>query len=275
MKRGTVELMYIVPALVAVLFSTFPIYWMVSCSVRSYADLTAVPPHIFPQAFSGEFYRRVFAHTAFFTFLKNSLIISLGTVAINTVVGSMAAHSLARMKFKGKFLLSRGVLIVYVFPKIVMIVPIFVTIVWLGLYNTHLGLMLTYVVFTFPFCVWMLTAYFETVPVILEEAARIDGASNLRIFTQITFPLAAPGVAAASIFTFISCWREFLYAFLILNSEGKKTLTVGMYGFIGAEVFEWGEMLAMNTLMMIPVVIFFIILQKSFIQGLTAGAVKG
>lgn len=275
MKQGKRELMFVVPTVIAVLFSTFPIYWMVSCSVRTYVDLTTVPPHLFPQALSGEFYRRVLLHTPFLTFLKNSLIISLGTVAINAVVGSMAAHSLARLKFRGKFLLSRGILIAYVFPKIVMIVPIFVTIVRLGLYNTHLGLILTNVVFTFPFCVWMLTAYFETVPVVLEESARIDGASNLRTFTQITFPLAAPGVAAASIFAFISCWREFLYALLILNAEGKKTLTVGMYGFLGAEVFEWGEMLAMNSLMMIPVVVFFLILQRSFIQGLTAGAVKG
>jgi len=248
---------------------------MATSSVRTYADLMAVPPSLFPRELSGVFYQRALAYTPFLTFLKNSLIIGLGTVAINAIVGSMAAHSLARMKFRGKFLLSRGILITYIFPKIVMIVPIFVTIVRLGLYNTHLGLMLTYVVFTFPFCVWMLTAYFRTVPVVLEESARIDGASNFRAFTQITFPLAAPGVAAAAIFTFIHCWREFLYAFLILNAEGKKTLTVGMYGFIGADVFQWGEMLAMNTLMMIPVIIFFIILQKRFIQGLTAGAVKG
>ena len=275
MKSRIERIGYLFPLVLITLFSIFPVYWMVLCSIRSYPELTATPPHLFPVSFSGEFYRTVFLYTSFFTFLKNSCIVTLGTVAVNMVVSAMAAHSLARLRFKGKLLLSRGILFTYVLPKMVILIPIFVTLVRLGLANTYIGLILTYVVFTFPFCVWMLTAYFQTIPKELEECARIDGASNMRAFIQIILPLAAPGIGAVAIFTFISTWKEFLYAFIILNIEAKKTLTVGLYGLLGLEVVEWGESLAMSTLMVIPVLIFFFVFQKGFVRGLTAGAVKG
>jgi multiple sugar transport system permease protein len=141
--------------------------------------------------------------------------------------------------------------------------------------NTYSGLIVTYVVFTFPFCVWMLTAFFKKIPRELEECAHIDGASNFRTYLQIVLPLSTPGLAASAIFTIMATWKEFLYAYLLLNKAGRQTLTVGMYGFLGSEVLEWGELLAFNTLMIIPILIIFTILQRSFIQGLTAGAVKG
>ena len=261
--------------LIFVILCIFPIYWMVSSAFKSYSGLTSSDPNIIPREFSLDFFSTVINYTPFLKFLKNSLIVGIGTVLTNLLVGSMAAYSLSRLKFKGKRILARGILLTYVFPKMVIIIPLFVTIVKLRMLNTYTGLIITYVVFTFPFCVWMLTAFFNKIPRELEECASIDGATNFRIYFRIILPLSTPGLASAAIFTFLATWKEFLYAFLLLNSESKKTLTVGMYGFIGAEVMEWGDILAFNTLMIIPVIVFFLILQTSFIQGLTAGAVKG
>ena len=256
-----------------VFVAIFPIYWMISSAFRTLSGLAK--PTLFPKPISIGYFRTILRFTPFFSFLKNSLIVGLGTVLLNLVVGSMAAHSLARMRFRGKVLLARGILLTYVFPKMVIIVPLFVTIVKLRMLNTYIGLIITYVVFTFPFSVWMLTAFFKKIPKELEECAHIDGASNFRTYVQIVLPLSTPGLAAAAIFTFLATWKEFLYAFLLLNKEGRRTLTVGMYGFIGSEVLEWGEMLAFNTLMVLPVIGFFLLLQSGFIQGRTAGAVKG
>ena len=141
--------------------------------------------------------------------------------------------------------------------------------------NTYLGLILTYITFSFPFATWMLIAYFQTIPKELEEAGLIDGASNLQVFLKITLPLARPGLVSAAVFSFIQAWNEFLYALVILNSESRKTLSVGLYGLFGGEVMTWGDVLAMCTLMVIPTMIFFTLVQKHLVQGLTAGAVKG
>jgi ABC-type glycerol-3-phosphate transport system permease component len=261
--------------LAIVVVCIFPIYWMVTSAFRTYANLTTDSPSLFPKPLSLQYIQTVLKYTPFFMYLKNSLVVCIGTVLINLIIGSMAAHSLARMRFRGKAILARGILLAYVFPKMVIIVPLFVVIAKLHILNTYIGLILTYVVFTFPFSVWMLTAYFKKIPKELEECAHIDGASNLRTYVQIVLPLSAPGLAASAIFTFVATWKEFLYAFLLLNAENRRTLTVGLYGFIGAEVMEWGETLAFSTLMVVPVIIFFLFVQRSFIQGLTAGAVKG
>lgn len=253
----------------------FPIYWMFSSAVRPFSLLTSSRQPLIPTQISFEFFRKLLDQTSFLLYFSNTMRIAVATLVINVGLAAMAAYSLSRLRFKGRRFITQAILLAYVFPKMVIVIPLFVTLVNLKLINTFSGLILTYIVFSFPFCVWMLIAYFNKIPIDLEEAAIIDGSSKLRVFVQIIIPLALPGLGAAGIFTFIHTWKEFLYAFLILPQEAKKTMTVGMYGLMGAEVFDWGAMLAFNCMMILPILFFFAFMQKSFISGLTAGSVKG
>jgi len=256
-------------------FSAFPLVWMILSSLKPFPELMANTPSLLPSRVSLGFYETLLKATTFLTFLQNSLIVALGTTVVSVTIASMAAYGLARLRFRLKYAVSRGVLLSYMFPQILLVVPLFVGIVTLGLADTYTGLILTYITFAFPFSTWLLTAYFQTIPVELEEAARIDGASNARAFLSITLPLALPGIATAAIFSFILAWNEFLYALVIMNSESKKTLSVGLYTFVGGEFFRWGEMMAASTLMVLPVLVFIFILQKHIVTGLAAGAIKG
>ena len=203
------------------IFSIFPLYWMVASSIRPYTEVYQTPPLLFTMNLDFTAYKTVLTLTPFLKMFWNSLYISILTTIICTVFSAMAGHSLARMKFKGKKLITRGVLVAYIFPQILLVLPLYVLLVKFGLGNSHFGLILTYMTFSFPFCVWMLTAYFLTIPEDLEEAAYIDGASKFRVFTTIIIPLSKPGLAAAAIFTFIHAWNEFLYALVFLNSDKK------------------------------------------------------
>lgn len=256
-------------------FSAFPLLWMILSSLKPYLELMANQPHLLPSRLSFGFYATLLKSTAFLTFLTNSLIVALGTTLVSVTFASMAAYGLARLRFRWTFLVSRGVLLSYMFPQILLVVPLFVGIVAVGLANTYSGLILTYVTFAFPFSTWLLAAYFQTIPVELEEAARIDGASNAGAFLRVTLPLALPGIATAAIFSFILAWNEFLYALVIMNSESKKTLSVGLYSLIGGEFMRWGELLAASTLMVLPVLVFIFLVQKHIVTGLAAGALKG
>jgi ABC-type glycerol-3-phosphate transport system permease component len=256
-------------------FSAFPLVWMVLSSLKPFPELMANQPHLLPSRLSFGFYATLLKATAFMAFLRNSVIVALGTTAVSVAFACMAAYGLSRLQFRGKFLVSRGVLLSYMFPQILLVVPLFVGIVTLGLADTYTGLILTYVTFAFPFSTWLLTAYFQTIPLELEEAARIDGASNAGAFLRVTLPLALPGIATAGIYSFILAWNEFLYALVIMNTESKKTLSVGLYGFVGGEFLRWGELMAASTLMVLPVLVFIFLVQKHIVTGLAAGAVKG
>ena len=256
-------------------FAVFPLYWTITSSLRSRNDLFASPPELHPFFFDVVFYDRVFVNTPFGTMFFNSMYISLVTTALTVAVSAMAGHSLARMRFRGKMLITRGVLIAYIFPQILLLVPLFVVIVRMGLANTFTGLIMTYMTFSLPFGIWMLTAYFKTIPIDLEEAALLDGASRFQIFTRIVLPLSKPGLAAVGIFTFIHAWNEFLYALVLLSSEKKATLPVGIFRLLGAEAVDWGAILAATTMMVLPVLLVFMAFERHLVGGLTAGATKG
>lgn len=258
-----------------VVFSAFPFFWMVSSSLKPFDELLAGQPSLIPSRVSWRFYQNVLQNTPFVTFLMNTAIVTLSATGIAVVVASLAGYGLARSRFRAKRLIGRGVLLGYMLPQILIVVPLFVAIVWLRLADSYLGLTLTYVTFAFPFATWLLTAYYQTIPVELEEAARIDGASNAGAFFRITLPLALPGIATAAIFSFILSWNEFLYSFVIMNSENKKTLAVGLYNFIGGEFSRWGELLSASTMMVVPVVFFVLLVQRHIVSGLSAGALKG
>lgn len=273
-KRYKTVLVYL--GLIAfVLFSVFPVFWLISSSVRSFLDLMKLPPKLVPSQISLQFYRNVLVETPFLKFMVNSLKVALISTFISVSAATLSAYSVARMKFRGKNLVSTGILVAYMFPQIILIVPLFVGLVRLGLADTHLGLILTHVTFSFPFAMWLLVSFFQTIPDDLEEAAKIDGASNFLAFFKIALPLTLPGIVTSMIFCFNLSWREFLYAFIIVNRESMKTVPVGLYGFIGGEYVKWGELLASSTLIALPTMTFFLFVQRHIVSGLTAGAVKG
>ena len=257
------------------IFALFPLYWMVASSIRPYMVVIKVPPVLFSMELDFSAYEKVLVGTPFIRMIINSIIVSIATTIVTVVFSAMAAHSLARLKFRGKKFVTRGVLLAYIFPQILLVLPLYVMMVRVGLSNSFFGLTITYMTFSFPFCIWMLTAYFLTIPVELEEAALIDGASRLKIFTKIVLPLSRPGLAAAAIFTFIHAWNEFLYALVLLNSESKATLPIGLYRLIAGELFDWEAIMAASTMIVIPILVVYLFLQDHLVSGLTAGAVKG
>jgi len=265
---------YVALAIVS-LFSMFPLYWMIASSVRPRNILLTTPPPYFTTDFDASSYVNIWTNTPFGQMFINSLFISIVTTVVTVVFSAMAGHSLARLKFRGKTVISRGVLITYLFPQILLVVPLFVAMVNLGLVDTYFGLILTYMTFSFPFGMWMLTAYFQTIPIDLEEAALLDGASRLTIFLKIVLPLSRPGLAAVGIFTFIHAWNEFLYALVLLNSDEKLTLSIGLYRMLDSETVDWGEILAATSMIVAPVLVVFMFFERHLVGGLTAGATKG
>jgi ABC-type glycerol-3-phosphate transport system permease component len=256
-------------------FALFPLAWMSLSSLKSYQEIYRFPPTYWPTDLSLGFYEKVLTTTPFLSFLWNSVVVAGLSTIVSVSFAAMAAWSLARAQFRGRKLLMRGVLLAYLFPQILIVIPLFRMIATLGLANTYTGLVLAYVTFTFPFSTWMLTAYFEKIPYEIEEAGRIDGASNWTIFRRLVLPLAAPGIVTVAIFSFINAWNEFLYGLVILGGGEKRTLPVGLYSFVGGEFAQWGEMMAATTMTMLPTLILFLLVQGRLAGGLTAGAVRG
>ncbi len=240
-------------------FALFPLAWMLLSSLKTSAGIYRFPPSYLPDGLSFGFYEKVLSTTPFLNFVANSLIVGALATLIGVAFACMAGYSLARARFRGRTLILRAILLAYLFPQILIVIPLFTAISKLGLANTYSGLILAYITFSFPFSTWMLTAYFEKIP-----AER-----------SLVLPLAAPGVVTVTIFAFINAWNEFLYALVILGGGERRTLPVGLYNFVGGEFAQWGEMMAATAMTMVPSLILFLLVQKRLAGGLTAGAVRG
>ncbi|GAB6934298.1 MAG: carbohydrate ABC transporter permease [Bacillota bacterium] len=219
-------------------------------------------------------YVRVFSQRPFLTYLWNSTVVATLTTAYCLVVASLAAYALARLEFKGKAVVLGLVLAVSMFPQIATISPIFLFMQETGLTNSYLGLILPYTTFALPLAVWNLTVFYRKIPVDLEEAAKIDGATVLQTFRKIILPLAMPGTFTTAILVFLAAWNEFFFALTINTEEAMKTVPVGIVMFQGQYTIPWGEIAAASIIVTIPLVIMVLIFQKRIISGLTAGAVK-
>lgn len=257
-----------------VVFAMFPLLWMIATSLKRYADVYTFPPVYLPGALSLEFYAKVLEDTAILRNMLNSLIISSASTVLSVTFGAMAGWVFARARFRGSHLLMRSVVVAYLLPQILIVIPLFVFLHRIGLTNTYAGLILAYVTLTFPFSTWLLTDYMRSIPYEIEEQGRIDGAGNFVIFTRLVLPLAWPGLATAAIFAFINSWNEFLYALVILGSGQKQVLTTGLYNLVGGENAQWGPMMAATTITMLPTLLLFLIVQRRLVSGMTMGSVK-
>jgi N,N'-diacetylchitobiose transport system permease protein len=258
------------------LLALFPVYWMVLTAFRRGQDIKSPTPSFLPTNATLDNFRRVFEREYFWTALRNSAMVTGTVVVLALVVAFLAAVALARFRFRGRVAFLVTVLVVQMIPAEALIISLFRILDGRHLTNTVVGLAFTYLVFVLPFTIWTLRGFVSGVPFELEEAARVDGASRMGAFVRITLPLVAPGLVATGIFAFIQAWNEFIFALVIMNRPEHQTAPVWLQAFNeGARGTDWGGVMAGSTLLALPVIIFFLIVQRKVTAGLTAGAVKG
>jgi multiple sugar transport system permease protein len=261
--------------LLLVFVCMFPFLWMALSSVKTLSELYTVPPSWIPKMPTLANYQKVLFNSNIPRYFINSTVISLGSTAVALSLAIFASYGFARFTFRGKGAYQAFILMGQLLPTAAIIVPLFVTLRVLGLVNTYLGLILVYTIITLPLCVWMLTSYFRAIPVELEEAAIIDGCSRLGVLFRITLPLSLPGVVAIVVYAFVTTWNEFIFALVFAQDFRVKTLPIGIAEFSTEFDTDWGAVMAASLIMTLPVAILFFAMQKLFVGGLTAGAVKG
>jgi N,N'-diacetylchitobiose transport system permease protein len=262
--------------LVVFVIAAFPVYWMVLTSFRRGIDIQKATPQFAPAPGTLANYRKVFRRDFFWTAVKNSLTVTLLVLVLALFIAFLAAVAVSRFQFRGRRSFIVASLIVQMVPAEALIISLFRILDSWQLINTILGLTLTYLAFVLPFTIWILRGFVANVPKELEEAAMVDGSTRFRAFMTITLPLVAPGLVATGVFAFIQAWNEFIFALVIMNRPDKQTLPVWLQAFNeGAKGTDWGGVMAGSTLMAIPVVVFFLLVQRRVASGLTAGAVKG
>ncbi|MGF6229757.1 multiple sugar transport system permease protein [Inquilinus ginsengisoli] len=251
-----------------------PFWFIATGAIKAPREIIARVPTLVPHSFTLRHFEKLLGASDYPRYLGNSLVVGLGSTAITVVLSVLAAYGFYRLRFPGRDLLFRAVLVAYAFPGILILIPLYGMMSQAGLIDTPAALMIVNVTFASPFAIWMMRSFFASIPAELEEAALIDGASRLAILLRIMVPLAAPGIASVAIFAFIASWTEYLFASVLILSDANRTLPVGFAGIIGQYQIDWGLLLAGATLATVPVVLLFGIVGRWFIAGLTAGAVK-
>ncbi|WP_344405590.1 carbohydrate ABC transporter permease [Streptomyces longisporus] len=260
--------------LLVFLTAGFPVYWMLNTAVKPAKDTIDPDPSLFPTGFTLDNFRRALDIADFWGPVGRSLIVSLSVVAIGIVVGMLAALAISRFAFRGRKIVIVGILAVQMVPLVAMIIPIFLLLNDLEQYDKLSGLIITYLTFILPFTVWTLRGFIVNIPKELEEAAMVDGCSRTGAFVRVVFPLLAPGMVATSVYGFIQAWNEYLYALMLLSQQ-HQTATVWLGNFTTKHGTEYAPMMAGATMMALPIVALFLLVQRKMAAGLTAGAVKG
>jgi trehalose/maltose transport system permease protein len=274
-KSPVLRALFYLLVLVILVFNLFPFVYAIVSSFRPSSELFSTD--LFPKSITFDHYSDVFKDPRFVGGLINSIIIAGSTVLIALAFGSLCAYALGRLPFRFKGPVLYLVLVMTMFPQISVLSGLFVMLKALDLFNTRQGLVLTYLIFSLPFTIWVMTQYFRSLPRELEEAAYVDGASPLAVFWKILLPLTIPGLVSTGLLAFIGAWNEFLFALTFTVTDNMKTVPVVISQFSGATSFEqpWGSIMAASMVVTIPLVILVMIFQYRIVAGLTAGAVKG
>jgi multiple sugar transport system permease protein len=265
----------VIGASLVVVVCLFPFVWMALSSIKTLKELYTVPPIWWPAVPTLNNYYKVLFESNIPRYFVNSVVISVGSTALALILAVFAGYGFARFDFKGKMFWQAFVLVGQLLPTAAIIVPLFITLRVLGLVNTYWGLILVYMIVTLPLSVWMLTSYFKAIPVELEEAAIIDGASRIRVLFRITLPLSLPGLVAVIVYAFVTTWNEFIFALCFATDSSVKTLPIGLAEFSTEFNTDWGAVMAASVVMTLPIALLFLVFQNLFVGGLTAGATKG
>jgi len=269
--------------LLVLLFIYLPIYWLVVSSISTRAELLSVPLRWIPENPTLQNYASVLipgsatseVAKTFKITLRNSLVIASSVTIISLVVGSLAAYALVRIRFRFSDVFLIGIIGTRMIPEVSLVIPLYIIATKVGIYNTPLVLILTYLCFALPFAIWLIAAFFQTIPLELEDAARIDGCSRLRTLVQILIPVSAPGLVSTALFVFLLAWDEFFFALIFTSTIAAKTVPVAIAEFTGRYVVDVTAMMTGGVLAAVPPVIMALIFQRYIVSGLTAGAVKG
>lgn len=266
--------------LLAMVIICLPGAWIVLSSMRPTVEIMAKPPVWIPQKLSFEAYTAMFGVVGqggipVWDYFRNSLIISITSTVIAIAIGMAGGYAFARFRFRGKSALFLGLMLTRTVPGIALSLPLFIIFARLGIIDTHLALIVTYVALNVPFTIWLIDGFFRQVPRDLAEAAQIDGCTRWQAFWQVEFPLAGPGIASSAIFAFMTSWNEFALASQLTRSVNSKTLPVGLLDYTSEFTIDWRGMCALAVVMIAPAFLLTFVIQKRLVSGLTFGAVKG
>ena len=257
------------------LFAGFPIVWMICSSLKDNSAIFSWPPRFFDETASLSSYIAVLTDSAKVRFFVNSYIVAASVVLITLFVGILAAYAFSRFDFPGKGIFNSLIVSVQAIPPIVLLIPYMGMIVAMKLFNTYFALILTYLVTTLPYCILMMTGYFNTLSRELDEAVMIDGGSRWRALWGVLVPISLPGMVSVVMYTFMQAWNEYLFALALTQTTEMRTVPIGINLLMGQHAYDWSQMMAMSVLGSIPVLIFFIFFQKYFIACMSSGGVKG
>jgi multiple sugar transport system permease protein len=264
----------LVALVLGALFAGLPVLWMLSSSFKSNTEIFEYPPRLITDSFSFDAYTTILTDPVKLRFFFNSYFIALTVAVLTLLVALLAAYAFSRYEFRFKGPLNIIIVSVQAVPPITLLIPYFGLMVGLRLYNTYQGLILTYMVFTLPYAIIMLTGYLNTLPRELDEAVKVDGAGPLTALWRILVPISVPGLVSVGIYTFMIAWNEYLFALTLTRTENMRTVPIGIQLLMGQHSFEWNEMMAMSIMGCVPVLILFLFFQRYFMGGMTAGAVK-
>jgi multiple sugar transport system permease protein len=273
--KGIATSLTVIGLVLGALFAGLPVLWLFAASFKSNTRIFAYPPQLIDDSFSFGAYSTVLTNPEQLRYFFNSYLVSILVTFFTLIVGILAGYSFSRYDFRFKNLLNLIIIGVQSVPPITLMIPYFGLIVTLGLYNSYWALILTYMVFTLPYAIIMMTGYFNTLPRELDEAVMIDGGSSFTILWRVLVPISLPGIVSVGVYTFMLAWNEFLFALTLTKTNDMRTVPIGIQLLMGQHSFEWNQMMAMSVLGSLPVLLLFLLFQRYFIAGMSAGSIKG
>ena len=257
------------------LWTAIPFYWMIVTSLKHDKEIYGYEATLIPQRPTVDNYVTVFRTTPYLLYLRNSLAVAVGSTLLSMVIAVLGAYAIARLSFPGRALLARSLVFTYLVPTSLLFIPMFAMMSVLQLTDSLHGLIIAYLGFDVPFCTWLLMGYFKSVPVELEEAARVDGCNRIGALVRVVLPMSLPALVVVTFFSFTHAWNEFLYAHVFTSTNNARTVTTGLVAFMSQDVFFWGPLMASTIMSALPPVLMFLLFQRWVVKGLTLGGVKG
>lgn len=274
-KRITSIITYVL-LVMASIYSLFPIFWALSTALKPADEVRSATPSLFTANPTLENFTSIIFETQFPRYFLNSVLVSLSSVLLSLFIGIFAAYALSRLnKAPGIKTLGLGMLMAQMVPVVLLLIPLYRIMMNLGLLNTYAGLIIAYTVFAVPIITWMLKGFFDTIPVEIEESAMLDGCSKFYLVIRIMLPLSVPAIVSAGVYALVHAWSEFVLTFTFISDDSMRTLSTGVFNFMGIWTVDWGRLMAAAVLIIIPVAIVFAFIQKYLVSGLTAGSTKG
>lgn len=261
--------------LVMLLWTMIPFYWMIATSLKFDKETYGYEATLIPQRPTLSNYATVFRETPYLLYLRNSVAVAVGSTVLSMIIAVLGAYAIARLNFPGRAFLARTLVFTYLVPTSLLFIPMFALMSALRLTDSLHGLTIAYLGFDVPFCTWLLMGYFKSVPVELEEAARVDGCNRVGALLRIVLPMSLPALVVVTFFSFTHAWNEFLYAYVFTSTTSARTVTTGLVNFMSQDVFFWGPLMASTVMSALPPVLMFLVFQRWVVKGLTLGGVKG